>query len=305
MSSPFESRRRAAAPWLVALALLLPVSRLHAQAPASPEPDPEVSIPSASPVETNAGRLSISAGVDVLSSYMFRGIRQDDRGMIGWPAVDLGVAVFKGDGVLRTVGLNLGLWNSLHSGPTGSSGPSGKVWYESDFYSTLTFGLAGGVSLGATYTAYVSPNASFRTVKEMGFSVAIDDSRSPLPMAPYGLVAVELEGQADGGISSGTYLELGVKPRLAALTDHLSVTFPVKVGLSLNDYYEGPDGSTTFGYVEAGTATTVPLTFVPRSFGTWSARGGLSVMGLGDSLRTLNGGRRWKVVGLVGLGLSY
>ncbi len=36
----------------------------------------------------NAGKLSFSGGVDVLSSYMFRGIRQDDRGIVAWPAGD-------------------------------------------------------------------------------------------------------------------------------------------------------------------------------------------------------------------------
>src|SRR5687768_127418 len=106
--------------------------------------------------------------------------------------------------------MNVGLWNSLHSGPTGLNGPSGKMWYESDFYSTVTLGLRGGVNVGTTYTAYISPNNSFRTVKEITLNLGFDDSRSRLPLAPYGLVAVEIDGQADGGTSSGTYLELGV-----------------------------------------------------------------------------------------------
>ena len=44
------------------------------------------------------------------------------------------------------------------------------------------------------FTAYTSPNGSFRTVKELAFKVAHASK-----FAPYGLVAFELSGQADGG----------------------------------------------------------------------------------------------------------
>ena len=282
-------RPRPRVPVLATILLATLAAPLRAQAPA--------------PV-TNAGRLSFTGGVDVLSSYMFRGIRQDDRGVVAWPAADVGVVLFEGEGALKSLGLNVGLWNSLHSGPTGRDGPTGKIWYESDFYSSLTLAVRGGVRMGASYTAYLSPNNSFRTVKEVGFTLALDDSARPVPLSPYALVAIEIEGQADGGAGSGTYLELGIKPGLSAGT-RLAVSFPVKVGLSLNDYYEGPAGSSSFGYVETGAVATVPLTFVAPGFGTWSVRGGVSVLGLGASLQSLNGGRRAKVVGLLGLGMSY
>ena len=270
-----------------------------AQQPAAAQP-----APAESPA-TNGGRLSFTGGVDLLSSYMFRGIRQDDRGVIAWPAGEVGVVLFQGQGAVKSLGVTVGLWNSLHSGPTGNDGPTGKMWYESDFYSGLTVGLKGSVRVGASYTAYVSPNNSFATVKEVGFTFALDDSARPLPFNPYALLAVELDGQADGGDHSGTYLELGAKPGVSLATKRLAITFPVKVGLSLKDYYEGAAGSNTFGYVEVGAVTTVPLTFVPPGFGVWSVRGGLSVLGLGTSLQAINGGSRGKVVGLFGVGLSY
>lgn len=289
---------RHTAPLLAAILLAAGATPLRAQdsaatAPARPSP------------VTNAGRLSFTGGIDVLNSYMFRGIRQDDRGVVAWPAGDIGIVLFDGEGAVRSVGLNVGLWNSLHSGPTGRDGPTGKMWYESDFYSSLTFALQGGVRVGTSYTAYLSPNNSFRTVKEVAFTVALDDSGRPLPLGPYALIAMEIDGQADGGARRGTYLELGVKPGVSAPADRLTVSFPVKVGLSLKDYYEGPESSSTFGYVEAGAVASVPLTFVAPGFGAWSARGGVSVLGLGAALRSINGGRRGKVVGLFGVGLSY
>jgi hypothetical protein len=268
------------------------------------QPPAAQATPAESPA-TNGGRLSFTGGVDLLSSYMFRGIRQDDRGLIAWPAGEVGVVLFQGQGSVKSVGVTIGLWNSLHSGPTGNDGPTGKMWYESDFYSGLTLSLKGGAKVGANYTAYVSPNNSFATVKEVGFTFAFDDSARPLPFNPYALIAVELDGQADGGERSGTYLELGARPGVSLPTKRLAIALPVKVGLSLKDYYEGAGGSNTFGYVEAGAVATVPLSFVPPGFGVWSVRGGLSVLGLGTSLQALNGGRRAKVVGLFGAGLSY
>lgn len=214
-----EPPLHAATVLLAALPVTSP-SPLHAQTTAAAgSAEAIVPPPPAQAQEANAGRLSFTGGLDLLSSYMFRGIRQDDRGIVGWPAVDIGVALFKGDGAVRTIGMNVGLWNSLHSGPTGLNGPTGKMWYESDFYSTVTLGLKGGVNVGTTYTAYISPNNSFPTVKEITLVLGLDDSSSRLPLAPYGLVAIEIGGQADGGTSRGTYLELGVKPGIAVFAD--------------------------------------------------------------------------------------
>ena len=50
--------------------------------------------------------------------------------------------------------------------------PSGKLWYESDFYAALGLGFGGGTSFTTTYTAYTSPNNGFSTVKEIMFKLA-------------------------------------------------------------------------------------------------------------------------------------
>ena len=273
--------------------------------PAATEQSATQSAASTAP-EPDARRFSVTAGFDVTPTYFFRGIRQDDHGFICWPAVDLGLSLHEGDGRLKKASVNLGLWNSLHSGPTGSDGPSGKLWYESDFYAGLTLGFS-AVSVGATYTAYTSPNDSFGTVKELGVKLGVDDSSAlgAYAMAPYALVAFELDGQADGGTNEGTYLELGVGPGVELVPDRLSVSFPVKVGLSLNDYYEGAGGDSTFGYLDVGGAANVPLTVIPKNYGAWNLRAGVSWLTLGDSMKALNGGDGSKALGYFGLGLSY
>ena len=60
---------------------------------------------------------------------MFRGIRQNATGIALWPVADVGAAVYSGNGRLKSAGVNIGTWNSLHTGDTGADGPTGKLWY--------------------------------------------------------------------------------------------------------------------------------------------------------------------------------
>ncbi len=269
------------------------------------------------PADPNPGNLTLTGSFDVVSTYMFRGIRQHSTGIALWPVADLGVALYSGEDALKSVGINLGTWNSLHTGDTGADGPTGKLWYESDFYSTLTLGFAGGTSLATTYTAYTSPNNAFTTVKEVMFKFGVDDT--PLlgkaALKPYALVAFEFDtepgvGQADGGSKAGRYLELGVAPGYAGT--RASVSVPVKLGLSLSNYYELNTGTPsapvfvdhTFGYFSVGGLVTVPLGGATK-FGTWNLHGGVEATALGDTTEALNGGDGSRVIGSIGVGFSY
>lgn len=263
----------------------------------------------AAPADPNPGNVTFTGSMDFLNAYMFRGIKQDDTKVIMWPAADFGLSVYSGDGGLKSVGVNLGSWNSLHTGVTGTKGQSGKLWYEGDFYTTVGFGFAGGVSLASTYTAYTSPNNMFSTVKELAFKVAVDDSSylGKGALKPYAVVAFEIDtapglGQADAGESAGTYLEVGVAPGWAASA--VSLTFPVKVGLSLKDYYELAGVDNRFGYASVAGMVTVPIGGM-TSFGSWNIHGGVEFQTLGDTTKAINGGDSSKVIGSIGLGVAY
>ena len=175
------------------------------------------------PADPNPGNITLSAGMDLVNQYMFRGIRQNSTEVAMWPFADLGLSLFSGDGGVKSVGLNIGSWNSLHTGDTGTDGPSGKLWYEGDFYATLGVGMGGGTALSFNYTAYTSPNNMFATVKELGVRFAVDDTAylGAAALKPYALLAMEIDtdagvGQADGGLEAGKYLELGISPGYAA-----------------------------------------------------------------------------------------
>ena len=79
---------------------------------------------------------------------------------------------------------------------------------------------------------------------------------------------------------------------------------PVKVGLSLNDYYEGISGDETFGFLTVGGVVTVPMTSAPSRFGSWNIHGGVEFLMLGDRNEAVFGDSS-HVIGSIGIGLSY
>lgn len=246
--------------------------------------------PSATPV------VSVSGGIDFVNRYMFRGIRQNSEGMATWPYIDLGVAAFEGDGALKSVSFNVGTWNSAHS--------TDSTWYESDIYGTVGFGFGGGMTLGATYTSYTSPSDSFTHVKELSFKLAMDDSAhlGSAALNPYVLFAVEMgtepgRYQADGGDNAGKYLELGIAPGYSGLA--ASIAFPVKVGLSVGDYYELAGVDNKFGFFSVAGIVTVPMG------SHWNVHGGAEFQTLGDTTRAFNGGERNQGIASIGIGFSY
>jgi hypothetical protein len=252
--------------------------------------------------------VTVSGGTDFLNQYMFRGIRQNSTKIAIWPAAELGVNSHARNGKVKGIGLTVGFWNSLHTGDTGSHGPTGRIWYESDFSTTLRFQFS-GVSAGATYTAYRSPNSMFTSEKEVAFRLAVDD-RSKLgrgAIKPYALVAFEVatkpgEGQADGGLHAGKYLELGMTPEIAV--GRAGIATPVRIGLSLGDYYELAGTDNAFGFVSVGAMVTMPVHRSAR-FGGWNVHGGLEYQVLGKTTKVFNGGDGSKIIARLGVGFFY
>ena len=279
-------------------------SALAQEAAKAPAPGPATAAGSvtaqseAAPIK----RVTLATGFDFTSAYMFRGIYQEDQGAIIPPYVDVGIVLFQGSGTLKNVTANVGNWNSLHSGPSGNAG-HGSAWYEADYYGSVTF-TVGNWKPGVLFTSYTSPNDVFKTVHELAGVMAYDDSRSAFPLSPKVIVATELQGQADGGAKKGTYLELGIRPviKIAGGKYPVNLAVPVKSGLSLKDYYEGPTGDSRFGYFDTGTILSVGVTSGKIA---WDIHGGVDLLWLGDTTKRLNGGDGFKAVGILGVGITY
>jgi hypothetical protein len=250
--------------------------------------------------DPNPGAVTLTTAVDFPSVYFFRGIRQESEPKLTtFAAGDVGISLFSGDGGLKSASINVGVWNSLHTGTSGIDADKSSH-YEEDFYASLSLGFARGVTVMPTFTAYTSPNSSFGTVQELSVKVAHASK-----FAPYGLVAFEMKGQADGGSNEGTYAEFGVGPSWPLGSSPVSLAIPVKIGLSLNDYYEMSGSDNKFGYADAGVLLTVPVTKIPSRFGAWNVHGGVNFLAFGDTTKSFNNGDSGQVIVSGGIGISY
>jgi hypothetical protein len=200
---------------------------------------------------------------------------------------------------VKSATLNFGLWNSLPHGSSESDVSGQSVALRRGF---LRGSHAGFTPLNFTtkYIAYTSPNGLWGPVKELDLAFT-----GTQKYAPYATFAFELgDKSADGGSNKGSYLELGAVP-----TGRREGTFtiPVSVGLSLKDYYEGPDGDEKFGFFDIGGLITVPFSGVPAKYGSWNFHARADYLRLGNStvLAGGNDDKKNKGVVMAGIGLSY
>ena len=128
---------------------------------------------SGSPVLVAAG------GVDVAEHYMFRGVRQNATGMVVWPFTELTAQVLSGEGTFKGIDASVGFWNSLNTGDTGADGPAGRPGTNPASRVRSDFDSVEACQPPRLYTAYVSPNDMFSTVKEIGVKLAVDDGGAP------------------------------------------------------------------------------------------------------------------------------
>lgn len=270
-------------------------------------------------------------GIDFTSQYFFRGILQENQGIIVQPYAELTYDITekklkerdKDKDFVRDFEVTFGTWNSLHEHDDANG--AGGIWYESDFYIDVGAKVADNWKLDARYTAYTSPNGSFNafsagrfnTVQEIAFSAHIDDKggRSLLfdfesGLQPHATIAFELDGQRDFGNQKGIYVEAGVEPsfKIGKLGDgDLTFSLPVTIGLSLSDYYESVGGgdSDTFGFLDVGGRLSSPLTFMPPRFGKWNADAALHFLLLGDNTGDFNSNDSSEIIFTFGVSTTF
>ena len=253
-------------------------------------------------------RFSGIVQLDTTNAYFFRGILQEREGIIFEPWTELYYSLYSSeDGFLRDVTIGGGMWMSWHSEQTLREEDPGWL-YEADYYPLLSLGFANGVNLTTVYYFYTSPNGAFTTAQELNFKLAWDDSEAfgAWAMQPWINVAIEVENTAFGD-QEGTGIQAGIAPTLyTAENDAFTLTAPVEVGLSAEDYYEGSNGKNhEFGYASAGLAASIPLTFMPEGAGSWSLGLAAKYFFFGHILEDANRGRSTYPVGTVSLAVEF
>ena len=271
------------------------------------------------PYQPNVGLVSFGAGIDFTNAYFFRGALQEDQGFIAQPWAEMTFDLYDGSGTVNDVTLSLGIWNSIQDNVTGTRRQQGlQEWYESDLYFTLSFGIAENWGLGLSYIAYTSPNDAFATIHEVMIAITYDDSlfwkgagvNAPgfNGLQPSLTFAVEIESTAFG-TDEGSILEIGIEPGFTTFAEiggeAVNLSFPMTLGISLDNYYNDGTGDDTFGYFNAGMVATWPISFIAPDYGAWELAAGVNFLFLSSNLEAANNGDDFEIIGTLGVSMGY
>ncbi len=276
----------------------------------------------------NQGAVSVSGNFTITNEYFFRGIFQENQGMIYQP--DLTVTFDLTAAGLEGVSAYVSTWNSIHDGPSSHTGSNGGQWYESDFLVGINFNILERLNADVSYIVYYGPSAGGIFAEEIDLKLVFDDADLwteegflAAGLQPYALVAFETDGAADGlstgggtvGSSEGIYLELGIEPSFDwVISEDLTIAMsvPVKVGLSLDDYYESVNPTTTalededFGFFSVGLTGSIPLDFIPADYGAWSLSASVTYLHVNDDFNgNFAGVDNDRIIGTLGVGFEY
>jgi hypothetical protein len=287
----FHSRWAAAtlAP-LAMIAVLAAPARAHDEDAAASDKSEEAVETDDDADDPNTGALSITFDNSFTTAYMFRGIMNERDGLIWQPSVELSLNVFEAEeGVVQSVDLGVGTWISFHTEETFGH----DEMYEVDYYPSLSVTWAGGITSAVTYYFYTSPNNAFETVEEIAVDLSYDDSEllGAFALNPTATFAFETHRSSFGGTGKGAVFELGLEPGVEVELPcekgdeyPIALTFPFKMGLSMDDYYKNGPDENTFGYARLGFHFGVPIACIPPRFGGWSVTNGFDLYFLGDSV---------------------
>ena len=162
-------------------------------------------------------RLSGTVQADFTNAYFFRGIRQERDGFIFEPWGELYYNLLQSPTTapIRDITIGAGVWNSFHTEETGHAAITQEPVRDGLVPDRLGRTPARNLTLTTIYYFYTSPNDAFRTVQELNFKLAWDDSEAlgKFALAPWINLAVETH-KTSFGPNKGEGLQMGVAPTL-------------------------------------------------------------------------------------------
>lgn len=264
--------------------------------------------------DQDASAIHFRITVDYTTAYFFRGFRQEDRGFIIQPGGELGIDLHSSDSF--SIGAIAGIWNSFHDRATGADENEDITdkWYEADLYAGLG-GTIGNFGFSVLYITYTSPSDAWETIDEVATTLTYDDSawwgESGFTLTPSLTFGWEVGSNFTDGADAerGLYLQPGITPAFeiddVPLVDTVGLSFPITVGLSLDEYYEDAAGEDeTFGFFSVGAKASIALP-VPSAYGNWTLSGGAQLLILGDTTSTINDDEDTALIGSVGLTIAF
>jgi hypothetical protein len=235
-----------------------------------------------------------------------RGLVVEDKGVVWQPLVVFLINLYSADsGLLTDATLAPGNWATVHSH---RDGPQKRNWNEDDPFVGLNLKFYKDFELDTTYTAFVSENGSFPTSTNLDIKLTYHDHfLGAFSINPYAEYFDELTNKATVVLNPATskkgyYFQFGIDPTYTVKTSFLPITIELPTYFSVvSDHFyqklDGTGGGSGMGVFSSEIKASVPLNFIPKSYGHWTAYTGfqyyyLSNAGVLDGNSVLGTGSR-------------
>ena len=248
----------------------------YTKAPTTPEPTSDIH-----------GFVDVGFSNDYITP---RGLLVTNTGLTSQVAVGLSIDVYKNkSGFINTISVYGGVWNDLWSA---QNNPTVGSYNEVDWWGGAKIRFAKDWIIDAQYIEFVSPPNNFGTEQHVTAALTYDDTSWGLPVQikPYVRGWYETSGPSDvttGRGGGSGYVEFGVTPTYNAtkLGWGVILTAPTWVSVGPKTFWTAsaatvcgtvgsPCGTSNAGVFSTGLTATVPVTWIPKNFGSWSVRAG-------------------------------
>ncbi len=296
--TPLSTRVKTAVAATTAAALLVSLSPAGEPEKAMIEPAPQ------------GAKVNLLINVEFSDKYVTpRGQIVRDDGLTIQPLLLAFLSLYEGDGFISSFKFVGGVWNDFGTKGVSKNAPfcsEPKTHYtEIDPILGVSIGVGKVATLDVTYTAFVEQILDIDTSHHLEVKLKLDDSKwlGPFALNPYVLYWQELDGKATAAQvpylvfgpspntssveppGEGYYFEFGVSPGFTIKpAADLKIEFPCRVLLPSEEFYgEWYDDHQTVGLYEVGVKASLPLNFMPKGYGHWSAHVGYRYMNFVDN----------------------
>jgi hypothetical protein len=260
--------------------------------------------------ESDDSRIHALLQVELGDHYITpRGLDVVDKGLTVQPLVVIMFDLYKSkDGFLNDISLWGSLWNDWGTTPypVKNSAPPGSKsgnWNEIDPAGGVEFKFAKGFDLNLAYTGFRSLTDSYLTSTNFDAKLTYHDScMGPFSLNPSVEYFQELSNKATVAFNyatdgEGYYFSLGLDPTYKCDPIPLTIEIPSFVNIVSENFYQkfnGTGGGSGAAVISTGIKFSTPLTFIPKSYGSWTAYAGyefyyLNNQGLLDGNLALTG----------------
>lgn len=262
---------------------------------AQPPPlNTEPSTPVGSAINSIAAPASSLQSPDILSGLInlefsnyhltARGLNLQNQGLIVQPKLLLYWKLYAPrdqTADVNEVTLTTGLWNDVDTEP---SGVQPGNWNEIDPSAGINVKFLRDWTFESPFTAFISETDSYPTTWNWDPHLSYHDHFLPnFSFNPYVEFFFEISNKStivfnQATSQSGCYGVLGFDPTYVVKNLPLKLELPTYLTLPSDNFYQrvdGTGGGTGLGLVSTMFKATVPLEFIPKSYGTWSVYGGV------------------------------